>query len=199
MEIKATQEKQFANAVKAAKPTYFVIAGHRGLGTGAHGYIDEASCACDIQEQMTKYMRGRGAIVVNEPVKMELADVVRMVNGQCKKGDLCLDIHFNASSNPNASGVEAYIRQGSTDAMEKSFASRLVNSISSLLGIANRGVKADNTGAHTRIAMCRDIKCSSVLIEVCFCTSPKDCGAYQQNQVKVAQTMAEIMLNSSKI
>lgn len=195
MEIKIQKEKQISNAISAKRRRYFVIAGHRGAKTGAIGYIDEGAEAIRLRDAITNELKKKGCIVMNDNPKDELKSVVSFVNNNCEPSDICIDLHFNASSNKSAKGTECFIRVNSEKSIEKVLAACIASDISRVLKTTNRGVKFDNQGAHTRLAMCRDIKCNSVLVEVCFVTNIDDCGQYGNNFDVLARSIAFTLTN----
>lgn len=194
MEIKAVNEKEFANSIKAERRKYYINAGHRGKGTGANGFLDEGSETIALRDLVVAELKKISALVVKDDDKAQLSAVVKSINSSCTKDDVCLDIHFNAASSKSSTGVECLVRQNSSD-KEKALASDICKRLSGVMQIKNRGVKSDNEGAHSRLAMCSDIRCTAVLLEVCFVSNEDDVKKYQSNRYMVANAIAKALLS----
>ena len=102
--------------------------------------------------------------------------------------DFVIDLHFNAHSNPNARGTEAIVADDATT-LELQFASRLAHTTSDALNIPLRCIKSESQTPHHRLAMLH-LTPQSIILEVCFCTSPEDVEAYRNNREKLAVELA---------
>ena len=102
--------------------------------------------------------------------------------------DFVIDLHFNAHSNPNARGTEAIVADDATT-LELQFASRLAHTTSDALDIPLRCIKSESETLHHRLAMLH-LTPQSIILEVCFCTSPEDVEAYRNNREKLAAELA---------
>lgn len=195
MEIKAVQEKQFAQSVSASRRRYYISAGHRGKGTGASGYgIDEGLEAIFLRDKVAYSMRTNGRVVTTDDDKAQLSAVVKSINTSCKPDDISLDIHFNAAG-AAATGVECFVREGAK-VTEKLIAIELCQRISKTLGIKNRGVKTDNQGQHSKLAMCSDIRCNAVLLEVCFVSNQGDAAKYKEHRMEVVRDIIDALIKN---
>lgn len=193
MEIKITQAQQAQRAVNAKKRTYYINAGHRGTGTGAHGFFDEAKEAISLRDTIAKDLRNHGCLVVTDSDKADLNTVVRSINNTCSENDICIDIHFNAAGSQQANGTEVLIRNNFSTA-EKLLAHSLQNAIVKTLGTNDRGVKTESKSQHKTLAMLSGIKCTAVLLEVCFCTNASDASTYQQHFFDLASAISGILI-----
>lgn len=192
MEIKAQTEKAFAKAVQGTKRKYFISAGHRGRGTGATGNgIDEGAETIFLKEKVTVTLKGMGYSVVNDDDKAQLASVVKAINAAAEPDDVSLDIHFNAGPS-TATGVECFVRKGAR-VREKAIAIDLCSRISKTLGIKSRGVKTDDQGQHNKLAMCSDVRCDAVLLEVCFISNSTDAARYKENRMVVVRDIVDAL------
>ena len=99
-----------------------------------------------------------------------------------------IDIHFNAHTNPNARGTEAIVADDATT-LELRFASRLAHTTSDALDIPLRCIKSESQTPHRRLGMLH-LTPQSIILEVCFCTSPEDVEAYRKNREKLAADLA---------
>ncbi len=125
---------------------------------------------------------------INSPLKK--------YNGESKNNcELCIvncafliDLHFNAHTNPNARGTEAIVSDDATT-LELRFASRLAHTTSDALDIPLRCIKSESQTPHRRLAMLH-LTPQSIILEVCFCTSPEDVEAYRNNRENLAEVLA---------
>ena len=102
--------------------------------------------------------------------------------------DFVIDLHFNAHGNPQARGTEAIVANDATT-LELRFASRLAHTTSDALDIPLRCIKSESQTPHRRLGMLH-LTPQSVILEVCFCTSPEDVEAYRKNREKLAADLA---------
>lgn len=105
-----------------------------------------------------------------------------------RSDDFVIDLHFNAHTNPNARGTEAIVANDATK-LELRFASRLAHTTSDALDIPLRCIKSESQTPHRRLAMLH-LTPQSIILEVCFCTSPEDVEAYRKNREKLAADLA---------
>ena len=102
--------------------------------------------------------------------------------------DIIIDIHFNAHSNPQARGCETIVADDATE-LELRVASRLAHATADSLEIPLRGIKSESETPHRRLAMLH-LTPQSIILEVCFCTSPEDVKQYRRHRQKIASTIA---------
>ena len=102
--------------------------------------------------------------------------------------DIIIDIHFNAHTNPQARGTEAIVSDDATT-MELRFASRLAHATADVLNIPLRSIKSESETPHRRLAMLH-LTPQSIILEICFCTSPEDVAQYRQHREHIATTLA---------
>ena len=103
--------------------------------------------------------------------------------------DFVIDIHFNAHPNPQARGTEAIVSDDATT-MELRFASRLAHVTADALDIPLRSIKSELETPHRRLAMLH-LTPQSIILEVCFCTSPEDVAQYRKHRELLAETLAK--------
>ena len=102
--------------------------------------------------------------------------------------DVLIDIHFNAHPNPQARGTEAIVSDDATT-IELRFASRLAHATAEALDIPLRSIKSETQTPHRRLAMLH-LTPQSIILEICFCTSPEDVAQYRQHREHLANTLA---------
>ena len=103
--------------------------------------------------------------------------------------DVLIDIHFNAHTNPNARGTEAIVSDNATT-IELRFATRLAHATAEALEIPLRSIKSETQTPHRRLAMLH-LTPQSIILEICFCTSPEDVAQYRQHREHLANTLAK--------
>ena len=103
--------------------------------------------------------------------------------------DFVIDLHFNAHSNPNARGSEAIVADDATH-LELRFASRLAHTTADALDIPLRSIKSESETPHRRLGMLH-LTPQSIILEVCFCTSPEDVAQYRKHREQLANTLAK--------
>jgi N-acetylmuramoyl-L-alanine amidase len=113
---------------------------------------------------------------------------VREKENSVSETTFLIDLHFNAHTNPNARGTEAIVSDDATT-LELRFASRLAHTTSDALDIPLRCIKSESQTPHHRLAMLH-LTPQSIILEVCFCTSPEDVEAYRKNREKLAAELA---------
>ena len=102
--------------------------------------------------------------------------------------DFVIDIHFNAHPNPQARGTEAIVSDDATT-LELRFASRLAHVTAEALEIPLRCIKSESQTPHRRLAMLH-LTPQSIILEICFCTSPEDVAQYRKHQEQLANALA---------
>ncbi len=102
--------------------------------------------------------------------------------------DFVIDLHFNAHGNPQARGTETIVADDATE-LELRMASRLAHATADSLEIPLRGIKSESETPHRRLAMLH-LTPQSIILEVCFCTSPEDVEQYRRHRRKIASTIA---------
>ena len=96
--------------------------------------------------------------------------------------DYFISIHTNASSNPAASGTEAFAYAAGTPAFQ--LGEDIVNGISDVTGLRNRGMKV-----RPGLYVLRRTAMPAVLAEIGFITNPGDAALMNENPELFAQGM----------
>ena len=176
--------------------TIYLTAGHEvndGKGTGAHGFMDEAVEALKLRNDVAVVLKNKGIKVITEKNTSKLSEVVSWLKSLVSSKDFIIDIHFNASANPKASGAEVLIDDTSTP-LEKMFSRELVDTISETLKIKNRGIKLESTTRHKRLAIISDPNiATNVLLEVCFVSNKSDVELYKKNYNLLVNNLANVI------
>ncbi len=180
------------------KPKIFIVAGHAGKGTGARGIIDEGEHTLKVREALKAKLLDLHPTCLSyievDNEDASLRDVVKEINGRCNAHDICIDIHLNAF-NGQAHGTEVLISKSPT-AVERELAEQVLQATVTSLGTRNRGVKPENAGQHSRLAML-NLKCNSVLLEVCFCDNRADVARYNDHFDTLIYKLAHAIIRTA--
>lgn len=172
----------------------YLCAGHRGGTSGAnYNGIKEAEETIWLRNEIKKRLKDKGVEVMLDDDSASLSQVIATINAECKKTDICIDLHFNAVGNPSANGTEVFKPFNSSDT-EIEVAEDLLYSTCMVLNTKNRGVKREGEGTHQRLAMLSDIKCNSVLLEICFISNIADANKYKEKREELVWIYAENLL-----
>ena len=198
-----------------------LTAGHTGAGTGAQcaeTHFDEGAENIWLRNRIAEILTNRYGLVVlvdDDRASLELlvkklksptdltdnTDIIPPFHSDSlsclrKKRstddtdyDFVIDLHFNAHSNPQARGTEAIVSDNATT-MELRFASRLAHTTAEALEIPLRSIKSESQTPHRRLAMLHLTR-QSIILEVCFCTSPEDVEQYRKYREHLANTLAK--------
>lgn len=153
-----------------------VNCGHtiEGAGVGAEGLFRESVHTRLVGNYLMEKLRDVGVDVINCTVDRAVSQgaylekTVQIANQSPL--ELFISIHFNASGEHRAHGVEVYTYGGKQYADALSVCSHLER-----LGFENRGIK-DGSGLY----VIRKTKARAMLIEVCFCDNEGDVQIYER-------------------
>jgi N-acetylmuramoyl-L-alanine amidase len=189
-----------------SKRKIFLLAGHHldesGRGTGAHGNgYDEAELAIELRDAVTREIL---TIDPTREVHNDTSDyepnrtVLQKLKGLFAKNDLLVDLHWNAFTNPRATGVEVFVPEHPST-IELTLASQIAQMLASQMGLPLRGetrgikgVKVESQSQHPRLLVMRP-NCENILIEMCFITNAGDMAAYQRRKDDIVKKLAQIL------
>ena len=175
----------------------YLTAGHRGGTTGAnYNGIKEAEETIWLRNEIAGLLKAKGIDVMLDNDSSSLSEVIATINAECKKTDICVDLHFNAVANPSANGTEVFKPFNSSD-LEIEVAEDLLYATCMVLNTKNRGVKREGEGTHQRLAMLSDIRCNSVLLEVCFISNIADATKYKEKRDELVIILAEQLIKQA--
>ena len=170
-----------------------LTAGHTGPNTGAQcatTQFDEGAENIWLRNRIAEILTNDyGLVVLVDEDKATLQLVKKRIEENAPYVDFVIDLHFNAHSNPNARGTEAIVADDATT-LELRFASRLAHVTADALDIPLRSIKSELETPHRRLAMLH-LTQQSIILEVCFCTSPEDVDAYRKHRELLAETLAK--------
>ena len=165
----------------------FLIAGHNGARTGANGFIDEGKETIILRDLIAKNLYEMGIVVIKDDNLTPLTKVVQWLRNQITKKDVCIDIHFNASTNNSANGSEVFIPTKNTSD-EVELANMFRTTLSKVF--KDRGVSLESKSYHGKIAMLSGFDCCNVLLEVCFVSNKNDADTYNLHKIDLAYEIA---------
>ena len=165
----------------------YLIAGHNGSSTGANGFIDEGKETIILRDLIAKNLYDMGVVVIKDDNLTPLTKVVQWLRNQITKKDICIDIHFNASTNKLANGSEVFIPTKNTPD-EVELANMFRESLSKFF--KDRGVSLESKSYHGKIAMLSGFDCCNILLEVCFVSNKLDSVNYFENRDFIAYELA---------
>lgn len=189
----------------------YLTAGHNigssGRGNGAFGVkcsqypdgIDEAKEAIILRDLISIHLRKHGLIVKNDKNDTRLRSVLTWLRNVAGKGDICIEIHFNAAA-ATASGVECVV-SNEHSLYEADLAIALCKAVhdGSRNGIrirerapGRRGVVLEKETPRGRIGFLHaPAVAHNALLEVCFITNKRDAQLYFDNRLRIAIKIAE--------
>ena len=169
-----------------------LTAGHTGVNSGAQcaeTHFDEGAENIWLRNRMAEILTNPyGLVVLVDEDGATLQLVKKRIEENAPYVDFVIDLHFNAHTNPNARGSEAIVADDATH-LELRFASRLAHTTADALDIPLRSIKSESETPHRRLGMLH-LTPQSIILEVCFCTSPEDAEAYRKNREKLAEDLA---------
>ena len=156
-----------------------ISAGHSTVapvdsGAVGSGYV-EAREALRVRDAVAEKLRAMGAIVI-EDGSDGISEPLRKAIALARSADIAVEIHFNGSANPKASGIEVLAKSKHTR-----FAQKLSLAINEATGIGlrgNAGYKSDSSGQHHRLGFC---EAGGLIVEICFISNPSDMKRYNDN------------------
>jgi hypothetical protein len=157
----------------------FISAGHGGQEDGIYdpgaivGGTTEAAEMIALRDLILSELRSRGFEVLSVPDGLGLVHSIDWINARSHRGDVALEIHADAFSNPQARGATVYYianndeRKGHAELMLLALLRRVPE-------LPSRGARPDTVTAVGRLAFCRWTVLPSLLMEVGFLSNPQD-------------------------
>jgi hypothetical protein len=174
----------------------FISAGHGGVEQGGvdQGSVingtTEAQEMILLRDQVVPELRSRGFEVLSVPDNLSLTQTILWINARATAGDVALEIHADAFSNPDVRGATAFYIANNTE-RKNNAELLLVALIRRLPQLPNRGAKPDTATGIGRISFCRDTTLPSLLMEVGFISNPDDRFLLQNRRRDLALGIAD--------
>jgi N-acetylmuramoyl-L-alanine amidase len=173
------------------KSRLVITAGHQGAGTGAaRQWFDEGKEAIVLRDLITAALAKRKIKAINDSNADSLPKVLAWLNSKFNDRDVLVEIHFNASVSPQATGTEVFVQANPND-LELKLAGNINDITADTLEISERGVKKSSLSQHTTIAILDRTKMNAVLWEVCFLSNREDCERYWENRERLVERIAD--------
>lgn len=175
----------------------FNIAGHHNNDPGAvHRSVKEADKTKELRNLISKILNQRGhRHVVDNDNETNTQLQNRIKPGT---GSVLVDLHFNAASNPSATGTEVIV-SNAANANSRAMAKELVDGTARILGVRNRGVKTEAQTARGRIGILNLNAGISCLLEVCFISNANDMQLYELKKNELADFYATTYIKYDKL
>lgn len=153
----------------------FLNAGHSIYSTGAQ-FDSHKESELTIQLRDIFLSMSNRVEIVSVPDNLNLRQSIDWVNARADINDIAFSIHFNSNNNHNIGGTEVYYSNGRERHLSEIFS----RTVSKALGINNRGAKHDSQTWVGSLGWLRQLKCDSVLIEICYLTNSGDMASYNK-------------------
>jgi hypothetical protein len=174
----------------------FISAAHGGMEQGGRdlgsvvGGTTEAQEMILLRDQVVPELRSRGFEVLSVPDDLSLSQTIQWINARARPGDVALEIHADAFSNPDVRGASAFYIANNTE--RKNHAElMLIALLRRLPQLPNRGAKPDTSTGVGRLSFCRDTVLPSILMEVGFLSNPDDRFLIQNRRRDLALGIAD--------
>lgn len=170
---------------------FVIAAGHTAsgnIGCGVVAYLDESKCTREISQLVGKELERKGHkvnfLIIDKSNSYNCEDCfvrTKMANelNEKEKVDLYVEIHINAGG---GTGTEVLITNMVDSHIAEKYAERISESVSSALGIRNRGVKKQSLIVLNKTVM------PATLIECLFADS---CDSNKYNAELIAGAIAD--------
>lgn len=174
----------------------FISAGHGGIEQGGRdpgavvGNTTEAQEMILLRDQVVPELRSRGFEVLSVPDDLSLSQTIDWINSRGLSGDVALEIHADAYSNPNVRGTTVFYIANNTDRKNQADL-MLLALVRRLPQLPNQGAKPDTATGIGRISFCRETVIPSLLMEVGFLSNPDDRSLIQNRRRDIALGLAD--------
>ncbi len=174
----------------------FISAGHGGIEEGGRdpgsiaGGTTEAQEMILLRDQVLPDLRSRGFEVLSVPDDLSMSGTIQWINSRAVTGDVALEIHADAFSNPNIRGATVFYIANNTE--RKNHADlMLLALIRRVPQLPNQGAKPDTATGVGRLSFCRDTILPSLLMVVGYLSNPDDRYLIQNKRRDMALGLAD--------
>jgi hypothetical protein len=174
----------------------FLSAAHGGIEAGRPdpgsivGNTTEAAEMIQLRDVVVAELRSRNLTILSVPDDLSLEQTLAWINARAQAGDVALEIHANAYSNPAVRGASVYYifnndqRKAHAELMLMALLRRVPQ-------LPSRGARPDTASGLGSLAFCRQLVIPSLLMEVAVLTNPDDRAILQTRRRDVAVGIAE--------
>lgn len=176
----------------------FLSAGHSLKDPGAIGAtidargrqvpIKEADIAVEVRNIVAFYlsqMKVKHTVDGTGTANLPLNEAVQMA----KRSQIAIEFHCNAAATRTANGVETL-----SAAKDKALGEQLCKAIQKVMGMANRGAKAEDAGQHHRLAF---VQAGGIIVELFFISNPAEVATYQAKKWLLGKAIAEVLAQAA--
>lgn len=177
----------------------YILAGHHDNDPGAIGNgFKEADLTKELRQLVTDRVLelSPSTRVYNDNDSDSLNVVIAKITPEITAKDSLIEFHFDSFTNATATGSTAIV-SAKAGSKSKQIAAEIVDVVSKVLGVKNRGVKDETQSARGRLAVVNMIG-AAVLFEVCFISNPDDVERYQKHKHWVADEIARVLIKYDK-
>ena len=170
----------------------FLLAGHGGGDSGAVGVNGRTESAetIKLRDKIKAHLQSAGAKFYVDNDRDGLATVLsKCTTGS---GSLVLDIHFNASANKLATGVEVIVGDDA-QGNDLSLAMDVLDVMIKYTKLKSRGVKKESDTPRKRLGVMREHG-AVCLLETCFISNPSDMQKYDTVIDDLARDLATLLI-----
>lgn len=178
-----------------------ITAGHSNVGkidSGAVTTVDgelikEADIAVKLRNAVLHYLQQEKDITTRcdgyGQTNLPLSEALKLIEGS----DFSCEIHFNASTNKTANGVECIVSKRDTE-----IGQRLAKAVTDVTGWklrGNKGVIREEDSARGKLAFVKEGSC---ILEVCFISNPDEMKVFNQKYWLIAKSISEVLIDYVK-
>ncbi len=171
---------------------FTITAGHSQSDPGAVANgLKEADLAVELRDIIASKLRSLGHDVITDGAKgvnQPLSEAIKLI----AKGELALEIHFNAAASPAASGVETIALP-----VNKALAQRISKAIAGVLGSKLRGNGGYIDQSQSARGKLGYISAGGLIVEVAFISNPTEIAVYQAKKWLVASAIVEVLTDDT--
>ncbi|MBD2537414.1 N-acetylmuramoyl-L-alanine amidase [Coleofasciculus sp. FACHB-SPT36] len=176
----------------------FISAGHgAGEPGGQAGGTTEAQEMILLRDQIVPELRSRGFEVLSVPDDQNSTQSISWINARSRSGDVALEIHADAYSNPATRGATVFYIS-SNEERKQNAELLLLALLRRVPQLPSRGVKPDTATGVGRLSFCRDTFIPSLLMEVGYLTNPDDRFLIQNRRRDIALGIADGLASWSR-
>ncbi|MEW5859217.1 MAG: N-acetylmuramoyl-L-alanine amidase [Cyanobacteriota bacterium] len=176
----------------------FISAGHgAGEPGGRAGGTTEAQEMILLRDQIVPELRSRGFEVLSVPDDQTSAQSISWINARARSGDVALEIHADAYSNPATRGATVFYIANNEERKQNAEL-LLLALLRRVPQLPSRGVKPDTATGVGRLSFCRDTVIPSLLMEVGYLTNPDDRFLIQNRRRDIALGIADGLASWSR-
>lgn len=190
-----------------SKRVIWLSAGHSTVvgadrGASGNGFV-EGNLTAELRELIYNELEVLGICAELDKNSNALKETIQFFKNLVTPSCILADLHWNASSNPKATGTEVFIPNTYTE-LELELAGKLAKCMSDTLGIPLRGstngvlgVKTESLSARGQLGWMR-LNGHNILLEICFISNKSDMEKYQNNKSMLAFKIAKILYEYAK-